>query len=140
MLVVMENHATPEQIERVVKTIEEMGYSARPMPGETRTTVGLVGNDHARQNRYRGGGHDPFRLDLRSHRCDRLWCGADEDDPGLCARSSKLFVLREEAIAGVNRIGAGPLRSGEHQVCAEVGVGRRRAGEIDGLIRFADIR
>jgi 3-deoxy-7-phosphoheptulonate synthase len=45
MLVVMENHATREQIERVMKTIEEMGYSARPMPGETRTTVGLVGND-----------------------------------------------------------------------------------------------
>jgi 3-deoxy-7-phosphoheptulonate synthase len=45
MLVVMQNHATQEQIERVVKTIEEMGYSARPMPGETRTTVGLVGND-----------------------------------------------------------------------------------------------
>ena len=45
MLVVMQNHATAEQIERVVKTIEEMGYQARPMPGETRTTVGLVGND-----------------------------------------------------------------------------------------------
>src|SRR5215470_9313145 len=45
MLVVMENYATREQIERVVKTIEEMGYTARPMPGETRTTVGLVGND-----------------------------------------------------------------------------------------------
>ena len=45
MLVVMENHATPEQIERVVKTIEEMGYEARPMPGEQRTAVGLVGND-----------------------------------------------------------------------------------------------
>jgi 3-deoxy-7-phosphoheptulonate synthase len=45
MLVVMENHATQEQIDRVVKTIEEMGYAARPMPGETRTTVGLVGND-----------------------------------------------------------------------------------------------
>jgi 3-deoxy-7-phosphoheptulonate synthase len=45
MLVVMQNHATQEQIDRVVKTIEEMGYSARPMPGETRTTVGLVGND-----------------------------------------------------------------------------------------------
>jgi 3-deoxy-7-phosphoheptulonate synthase len=45
MLVVMENHATREQIDGVVKTIEEMGYSARPMPGETRTTIGLVGND-----------------------------------------------------------------------------------------------
>src|SRR4051812_20587242 len=45
MLVVMENHATQEQIGRVVETIKEMGYEARPMPGETRTTVGLVGND-----------------------------------------------------------------------------------------------
>jgi 3-deoxy-7-phosphoheptulonate synthase len=45
MLVVMQNHATSEQIDRVVQVIKEMGYDARPMPGETRTTVGLVGND-----------------------------------------------------------------------------------------------
>ncbi|HJQ18725.1 MAG TPA: 3-deoxy-7-phosphoheptulonate synthase [Gemmatimonadaceae bacterium] len=45
MLVVMQHDATPQQIERVVKTIEEMGYEARPMPGAQRTTVGLVGND-----------------------------------------------------------------------------------------------
>src|SRR3954451_14695154 len=45
MLVVMQNHARREDIERVVKTIEEMGYEARPMPGEQRTAVGLVGND-----------------------------------------------------------------------------------------------
>jgi len=45
MLVVMENHATPEQVDRVVRVIEEMGYQARPMPGGQRTAVGLVGND-----------------------------------------------------------------------------------------------
>ena len=45
MLVVMENHATADQIDRVVHVIEEMGYQARPMPGSQRTTVGLVGND-----------------------------------------------------------------------------------------------
>jgi 3-deoxy-7-phosphoheptulonate synthase len=45
MLVVMANHATPEQVERVVKVIEDMGYAARPMPGGQRTAVGLVGND-----------------------------------------------------------------------------------------------
>ena len=45
MLVVMENHATSDQIDRVVHVIEEMGYQARPMPGSQRTTVGLVGND-----------------------------------------------------------------------------------------------
>ena len=45
MLVVMHNHATQAEIDRVVKTIEDMGYTARPMPGGTRTTVGLIGND-----------------------------------------------------------------------------------------------
>ncbi|GIW51436.1 MAG: 3-deoxy-7-phosphoheptulonate synthase [Gemmatimonadales bacterium] len=45
MLVVMQHNATPEDIQRVVQTIEEMGYQARPMPGAQRTAVGLVGND-----------------------------------------------------------------------------------------------
>lgn len=45
MLIVMEHDATSEQVARVVKTIEEMGYQARPMPGAQRTSVGLVGND-----------------------------------------------------------------------------------------------
>src|SRR5689334_5105607 len=44
MLVVMKNDATTEQINRVVKSIEEMGYQARPMPGQ-RMAIGLVGND-----------------------------------------------------------------------------------------------
>ena len=41
----MHQNATPQEIERVVKTIVDMGYEARPMPGGQRTTVGLVGND-----------------------------------------------------------------------------------------------
>jgi 3-deoxy-7-phosphoheptulonate synthase len=45
MLVVMQHDATPAQVQRVVDVIEEMGYEARPMPGEQRTAVGLVGND-----------------------------------------------------------------------------------------------
>ena len=45
MLIVMRHGAPEEDIRRVVETIEEMGYQARPMPGKQRTTVGLVGND-----------------------------------------------------------------------------------------------
>ena len=45
MLVVMRHDAAAEDIQRVVATIEELGYQARPMPGKQRTTVGLVGND-----------------------------------------------------------------------------------------------
>src|SRR5689334_5161233 len=45
MLVVMRHGATQDEIARVVETIEELGYKARPMPGEQRTAIGLVGND-----------------------------------------------------------------------------------------------
>jgi len=41
----MSHNATPADIDRVVKTIEELGYQARSMPGKQRTAVGLVGND-----------------------------------------------------------------------------------------------
>ena len=45
MLVVMQHGASQSEVDRVVRTIEEMGYQARPMPGAQRTAVGLVGND-----------------------------------------------------------------------------------------------
>ena len=45
MLVVMKHDASRSEIDAVVRTIEEMGYEARPMPGAQRTAVGLVGND-----------------------------------------------------------------------------------------------
>src|SRR5688572_27832975 len=45
MLVVMSHSAQEEDIQRVIKTIEDMGYQARPMPGSQRTAIGLVGND-----------------------------------------------------------------------------------------------
>jgi len=45
MLVVMKHGASQAEVDAVVRTIEEMGYEARPMPGAQRTAVGLVGND-----------------------------------------------------------------------------------------------
>jgi 3-deoxy-7-phosphoheptulonate synthase len=45
MLIVMHADASDDQIRRVCDTIADMGYTARPMPGRQRTTVGLVGND-----------------------------------------------------------------------------------------------
>ena len=42
MLVVMQHGATQAEVDRVVRTIEEMGYQARAMPGAQRTAVGLV--------------------------------------------------------------------------------------------------
>jgi 3-deoxy-7-phosphoheptulonate synthase len=44
MLVVMQAHATEEQVRAVCKKIEELGYRAHPMPGANRTAVGITGN------------------------------------------------------------------------------------------------
>ena len=45
MLVVMNHTASDADVRRVVDTIEEMGYDARPIPGRQRTAIGLIGND-----------------------------------------------------------------------------------------------
>jgi len=45
MLVVMKHNASDDEIQNVVDTIQDMGYDARPIPGEQRTAVGLIGND-----------------------------------------------------------------------------------------------
>ena len=45
MLVVMNNAATPVDVQRVIDTIVNMGYDARPIPGKQRTAIGLIGND-----------------------------------------------------------------------------------------------
>src|SRR2546427_159914 len=41
----MRHGATPEEVEKVISVIQEMGYQAQPMPGAQRTAVGLIGND-----------------------------------------------------------------------------------------------
>ncbi len=45
MLVVMSHGAREEDVQRVISTIEDMGYEARPIPGAQRTAIGLIGND-----------------------------------------------------------------------------------------------
>jgi 3-deoxy-7-phosphoheptulonate synthase len=47
MLIVMKADATDRQIEAVVRVIEELGYKPHPMPGATRTAIGITGNQAA---------------------------------------------------------------------------------------------
>jgi len=44
MLVVMQAHATEEQVRNVCEKIEKMGYRAHTMPGAQRTAIGITGN------------------------------------------------------------------------------------------------
>ena len=45
MLIVMSHTASDEDVGRVITTIADMGYEARPIPGKQRTAIGLIGND-----------------------------------------------------------------------------------------------
>jgi 3-deoxy-7-phosphoheptulonate synthase len=44
MLVVMQAHATPRQIDDVVAAIRALGLTPHPLPGATRTAIGITGN------------------------------------------------------------------------------------------------
>ena len=47
MLIVMKHDATDSQIETVMRVIEALGFKGHPMPGATRTAIGITGNQGA---------------------------------------------------------------------------------------------
>jgi 3-deoxy-7-phosphoheptulonate synthase len=47
MLIVMKPDATDEQVEEVLEAIRGLGFKPHPMPGETRTAIGITGNQGA---------------------------------------------------------------------------------------------
>jgi 3-deoxy-7-phosphoheptulonate synthase len=47
MLVVMQSHATEEQVRAVCQRIESLGLKAHPIPGAARTAIGITGNEGA---------------------------------------------------------------------------------------------
>src|SRR6516165_4843157 len=44
MLVVMDSHATPQEVEQVLQAIRDMQLTPHPLPGATRTAIGITGN------------------------------------------------------------------------------------------------
>src|SRR5438105_2026080 len=44
MLVVMQSDATPDEIARVIESIRRMDLTPHPLPGATRTAIGITGN------------------------------------------------------------------------------------------------
>ena len=96
-------------------------HLARVLDGLDR--VGRAGHDrHARLV------HDLAGARLRAHRVDRARRRADEDDPGLLAGARERGVLGEEAVAGVDRLGARLLRDLEDLVDLQVALAGRARG------------
>ena len=47
MLVVMQSDASPEQVARVLDAIRGISLTPHPLPGATRTAIGITGNTGA---------------------------------------------------------------------------------------------
>src|SRR6266513_2546302 len=45
MLIVMKANATPREIDAVVEVVQAIGLRAHPLPGPTRTAIGITGNE-----------------------------------------------------------------------------------------------
>jgi len=131
MLIVMKSDATDSQIESVLRVIEQLGFKGHPMPGATRTAIGITGNQGAVDPSHfenLGGVAEASRvskpyklitLDLRPEktivRVGDATIGGDELAiiAGPCAIESRAqaFAIAE----GVRRSGARFFRGGAYK-------------------------
>lgn len=48
MIIVMQGDASPQQIERVMKQIQDLGYEPHPIHGDKRTVIGAIGDERGK--------------------------------------------------------------------------------------------
>ena len=94
----------------------------------------------ARHGRDVGLGGRLLGFDLVAHRGDRAGIGTDEDDAGLGQRARKGFALRQEAVAGMHRLGAGLAAGLDDLLDHQIALGRRRRSDQHGLIGHFDMQ
>ncbi len=96
---------------------------------------GLVVAQVARHHGDTGFCHERLGAILQSHRTDGAGGRADEDDPGSGAGFREFCVLGEEAIAGMDRFGAGLLGGGKNGVGAQIGLADGCGTDMHGFVR-----
>ena len=109
--------------------------------GDLHRLVGIL--DHAE---IAGDGIDARFLgqllgfDLVAHRGDGVRIGPDEGDARLLQRRRELAVLGQEAIAGMDRLGAGLLAGLDDLLDREIALRRRRRADRHRLVRLAHMQ
>ena len=94
-----------------------------------RDRVGRAGDDRDARRLHRAAG-----ARLRAHQLDRGGRRPDPDEPRLLDRARETGVLRQEAVAGMDRLRARAGRGLEQLLHDEVGLGRRAAAEGERLV------
>jgi len=102
--------------------------------GRDQLGVGEPGAVGAGDDRHAGLGDGLLGADLVAHGLDGRGGRTDERDPRGGARCGERGVLGEEAVSGVDRLGAGGAGSVEHVVDREV------AADADGDVGGDDVR
>ena len=94
------------------------------------SSVGLA----ARDDRHARLGRDPLRRELVAALPERVRRRADPGQPGGLDRLGEVGALGEEAVAGMDRVGAGLARG------ADVLLGVEVAGDLDRLVGRARVQ
>ena len=123
-------HAAPAAAGR---GLDHDGHADLARLGEQRL-VGLVGALVAGHAGHASGQHQALGSGLVAHLLDGVRVGADEHQAGGLHRTRKGGVLRQEAVAGVDRVGAAGGGSAQHGVDAEVAFAHRRRADAQRLV------
>lgn len=128
MLVVMQRGASEAQMKVVIATIEAMGLQPHPLPGSTRTAIGITGNIQSVQPDQIGGLPGVLEL-IRVTKPYKL-AGRDfhQDDTIVEVGSVKMGVNHFGVIAGPCSVENEPLILKTAEYLKSVGVGLMRAG------------
>ncbi|GJO50392.1 hypothetical protein NJB1604_36460 [Mycobacterium marinum] len=87
-----------------------------------------------------GAGGDVAGGDLVAEVADGLRAGTDPDQAGVDHGLGEVGVLRQEAVAGVDRVGAGLRGRVEELLKVQVGLGGSLAAQGERLVSQADVR
>ncbi len=93
----------------------------------------------ARHDRHAGLPHQLARACLRAHRLDRRCRRPDEHGAAVLERLGEGRVLGQEAVAGVDRLGARALDRLDQLLDVEVALGGRPGAEQVGLVGALDV-
>jgi len=121
MLIVMKADATEPQIEAVLRVIEELGYKPHPMPGATRTAIGITGNQ---------GSVDPSHFETLPGVAEAIRVSKPYKLISLDLRPEKTIVRAGDATIGGDELAiiAGPCAIESRNQAFAVAEAVRRSG------------